>query len=153
MKPRRGAGVGQGRGVRSRDDPGRRLTVPMHDTRRLLLPTFGVLAAGLLTGCIGGTFDFRTDDPSGYHACRDVTASRLTEDEEQRERLLDRAAPEAASAQTAAIRDSVDPPVDPDRQENVGHEDVDVYTVDEDALVAACDDAGFRTDWVKLPED
>jgi hypothetical protein len=123
----------------------------MSDMRRLALTTLGALTAGLLvTGCVGGRFDFRTDDPSGYVACRDVTASRLTDDDDEREGFLETAAAAAAAAQIAAIRATVDPPVDPDAQEFVGQEDRGVYTVDADALAAACERAGFEADIVQL---
>ena len=123
----------------------------MLDTRRLTLTALGALTAGLLaTGCVGGRFDFRADDPSGFLACRDVTASRLTDDEDERQGLLETAAAAAAAAQIAAIRATVDPPVDPNAQEFVGQEDIGEYTVDADALVAACEDAGFRAENVRL---
>ena len=121
-------------------------------TRRLTVTTLGVLAAGLLAGCNQPSFDFRFDDPSGYNACRDVTASRMSDDDGQRQDLLDTAAAAAAASQTAVIRETVDPPVDPNAQEFIGHEDVGTYTVDEDALVSACDEIGFQTDDVDLPQ-
>jgi hypothetical protein len=123
----------------------------MLDTRRLTLTALGGLTAALLaTGCVGGRFDFRADDPSGFLACRDVTASRLTDDDDERQRLLDTAAAAAASAQIAGIRATVDPSVDPTEQEFIGHEDIGEYTVDADALAAACEEAGFRAENVRL---
>jgi hypothetical protein len=124
----------------------------MLDTRRLTLAALGALTAGLLvTGCVGGRYDFRTDDPSGYVACRDVFASRLTDDDSQRDTYLENAAAAAAAAQIAGIRGTVDPPVDPNSGEFVGQEDRGQYTVDADALAAACEDAGFNPDHVELP--
>ncbi len=123
----------------------------MLDTRRLTLTALGALTAGLLvTGCVGGRFDFRTDDPSGYVACRDVTASRLTDDGDERDGYLESAAAAAAAAQIATIRATVDPPVDANAQEFIGQEDRGEYTVDADALAAACEDAGFQPEDVQL---
>ncbi|GAA2723397.1 hypothetical protein [Cellulomonas aerilata] len=122
----------------------------MLETRRLTLPVLGVLAAGLVAGCSGPSFDFRTDDPSGYVACRDITASQLTDDDDERERFLETAAASAAASQTGDIRATVDPPVDPNRQEFIGQEDIGQYTVDEDALFQACEDAGFQRDDIQL---
>jgi hypothetical protein len=123
----------------------------MLDTRRPALTALGALTAALLvTGCVGGRFDFRVDDPSGYLACRDVTASRLADDNDARERFLAAAAANAAAAQIAGIRGTVDPPVDANRQEFIGAEDRGQYTVDADALAAACEDAGFQPDHVEL---
>jgi hypothetical protein len=124
----------------------------MPDTRRLTLTAMGVLAAGLVAGCSyqPPSFTFRTDDPSGYVACRDATASRLTDDDSEREDFLDTAAAAAAASQTGDIRATVDPPVDPNRQEFVGQEDIGQYTVDEDALLTACEAAGFQTDDIQL---
>jgi hypothetical protein len=125
--------------------------VPMPDTRRLTLTALGALTAGLLaTGCVGGRYDFRTDDPSGYVACRDETASRLTDDDDERDGFLESAAAAAAAAQIASIRATVDPPVDPSAQEFIGQEDRGVYTVDADALAAACERAGFQPGDVRL---
>lgn len=120
--------------------------------RRLTLTALTALTAGLLAGCSGPSFDFRNDDPSGYLACRDVTASRLTDDADGRDDLLTKAAAEAAASQTGDIRATVDPPVDASKQEFIGHEDLGTYTVDEDALLAACEAAGFQTDDVQLPQ-
>jgi hypothetical protein len=124
----------------------------MRHTRRPTLTALGVLTAALVAGCSyqPPSFTFRTDDPSGYVACRDVTASRLTDDDSERDDFLDTAAAAAAAAQTGIIRATVDPPVDPNKQEFVGQEDVGQYTVDADALLQACGEAGFQTDDVQL---
>jgi hypothetical protein len=123
----------------------------MPDTRRPTLTALGALTAALLAaGCSGPSFDFRTDDPSGYVACRDLTASRLTEDDGDREHYLETAAVAAAAAQTGGIRATVDPPVDANLQEFIGQEDRGDYTVDADALAEACERAGFQADDVQL---
>jgi hypothetical protein len=124
----------------------------MRDTRRLTLTALGVLVTGLVAGCSyqPPSFTFRTDDPSGYVACRDLTASRLTDDDSARSDFLDTAAAAAAAAQTGIIRATVDPPVDPNRQEFIGQEDIGQYTVDEDALQQACEKAGFQPDDIQL---
>ena len=123
----------------------------MVPTRRLSVLTAGALAAGLLAGCSGPSFSFNRDDPSGYSACRDATASEQTDDDAQRERLLDSAAAQAAAAQTGDIRATVDPPVDEDALETVGADDAGTYTVDVEALLEACVAAGFEPDDVDLP--
>jgi hypothetical protein len=124
----------------------------MLDTRRLTLTALGVLVTALVAGCgyQQPSFTFRTDDPSGYVACRDVTARGLTDDVSEREGFLDTAAAAAAASQTGIIRATVDPPVDPNKQEFIGQEDIGQYTVDEDALLQACKTAGFQTDDVQL---
>jgi hypothetical protein len=124
----------------------------MPRTRRLTAITAGALAAGLLAGCTQPSFSFNRDDNIGYLACRDGFASQETDDEAQREELLESAAANAAAAQTPSIRDTVDPPVDEDQLERVGPEDRGVYTVDVDALMAACEEVGFNPDDVEIPD-
>lgn len=124
----------------------------MRPIRPVLTSVLGLLALGLASGCSQPSSDFSRDDPAGYTACRDVTASRQVDDDTEREELLATAAAAAAASQTGEIRDTVSPPVDPDALEQVGQEDIGTYTVDEDALVEACEDVGFEPDDVDLEE-
>ena len=112
----------------------------------------GALAAGLLAGCTQPSFALNRDDNIGYIACRDGFAAQQAEDGDDRESLLEAAAAYAAAAQTPDIRATVDPPVDPAQLERVGPEDRGEYTVDVDALMAACEDNGFEPDDVESPE-
>ena len=116
-------------------------------TRRPLVITTGLLVAGLLSGCAQQSWapplTFKVEDNVGYTACRDLFASRLVDDSEDRERLLVNAAASAAAADSPQIRETVDPPVDEDNLERVGSEDRGTYTVDEDALAEACEQSGF----------
>jgi len=119
-------------------------------TRRSSAIAAGVLVAGLLTGCAGSPLSFNRDDNVGWTACRDLYASRLVDDEERRERLLVNAAASAAAADSPEIRATVDPPVDEDNLERTGSEERGTYTVDEDALAAACEKKGFTEDEVEV---
>ncbi len=123
----------------------------MVPTRRLTAITAGALAAGLLTGCTQPSFALNRDDNVGYIACRDGWASQQTDDGDRRDALLESAAAYAAAAQTPDIRATVDPPVDATQLERVGPEDRGQYTVDTDALIAACEEAGFEPDDVEVP--
>jgi hypothetical protein len=125
------------------------LTVPMARTRRLLVTSAGAVVACLLAGCAQTSLTFNRDDNLGYTACRDLFASRLTDDDDRREHLLANAAASAAAADSPGIRATVSPPVDEDRLEQIGSEDTE-YTVDEDALAAACEESGFNADDVEL---
>jgi hypothetical protein len=118
-------------------------------TRRLSAMGAGALVACLLAGCTQPSLAFNRDDNLGFTACRDLFASRLTDDEDRRRHLLDRAAASAAAADSPEIRGTVDPPVDEDELEQVGSEDQQ-YTVDEDALAAACERSGFIAEDVEL---
>ena len=120
--------------------------------RRLTAITSGALAAGLLAGCNQPSFSFNRDDAIGYIACRDAVASQAVDDEAEREELLEAAAASAAASQTPDIRDTVDPPVDEDQLERIGPENRGLYTVDVEALLAACQDAGFNPDDVDIPD-
>ncbi len=118
-------------------------------TRRLSAISAGALAACVLAGCTQSSLAFNRDDNLGYAACRDVVASGLTDDDDRRERLLRSAASSAAAADSPEIRATVSPPVDEDQLEQIGSEDTE-YTVDEDALVAACEASGFNAEDVEL---
>lgn len=120
-------------------------------TRRPTALAAGALAAGLLAGCTQSSFALNRDDNIGYIACRDGVASQVTDDEAQREDLLEAAAASAAAAQTPSIRATVDPPVEEGQLERVGPEDRGLYTVDVEALIAACEEAGFDPDDVRIP--
>jgi len=118
-------------------------------TRRLSVITAGTLLGGVLAGCTQPSLAFNRDDNLGYTACRDVVAAGMTDDDDERERLLARAAASAAAANSPGIRDTVSPPVDEDQLEQIGSEDTR-YTVDEDALVTACEASGFNAEDVEL---
>lgn len=119
---------------------------------RLTAISAGALAAGLLAGCTQPSFALNRDDNVGFIACRDGFASQQSEDAAQRDRLLESAAAYAASAETPSIRGTVDPPVDEDALERVGPEDRGEYTVDVEELLAACEEAGFESEGVEIPD-
>ncbi|WP_298457495.1 hypothetical protein [uncultured Cellulomonas sp.] len=122
----------------------------MTRTRRPLAMITGVLAAGLLAGCGGSSFDFRQDDPIGYTACRDAVAAQLLDAGDELDESIGSIAAAAASSQSADIREVVSPPVDAGDLEFVGAEDDRVYSVDLDELLEACQVVGFDPDDVDL---
>jgi hypothetical protein len=123
----------------------------MVSSRLTAIPA-AALAAGLLAGCTQPSFALNRDDNVGFIACRDGFASQQSDDAAQRDRLLESAAAYAASAETPSIRGTVDPPVDEDALERVGPEDRGEYTVDVEELLAACEEAGFESEGVEIPD-
>ena len=121
---------------------------------RLLCVATAVLAL-TLSGCssdsrlssLSSSFDLRLDDPIGFVACRDlVNASEGASDE--RDALLEAVAAAAAQAESAPIRRTVSPSVEDAERERISAER-GLYTVDTEALLAACRELGFDT---RLPD-
>lgn len=113
-----------------------------------------------LTGCTAegelsptsNSMDLRVDDPIGFTACRDVGLAQQKADEAERTRLLDRAAAQAAASTTPALRETVSPPVVVDRREYIDpNPNLGIYSVDEAALRAACEEVGF--DFILVAND
>lgn len=105
--------------------------------------TGGVICLAVSLLLVGCGSSLASDDPAGYEACR-IYADALRSDDP----LVRIAGPifevgrHASEAKTEAIRDAVEPLTDPTLAEEYGMPDT--WSVDREALTAACEASGVE---------